>query len=206
MVVELDNSMPRRIPSKPHLYVGVTIEIPETRFARLQAGQVKSQFSGCFGKFRSDLIECRGQPLTVVEAKRTLRLEKQRLARLGHAINGNATVWNCYVVDLEPPSGMTNIGTGYVYVGQSQLSPEERFKVHKGPRPEPPKHDIRSRIVHNRGIRLNQELMTSLRPKGPFFTQPDALSAEKTWARELHNRGYRVEAGDATPRPKVKIK
>jgi hypothetical protein len=39
-------------------------------------------------------------------------------------------------------------------------------------------------------------------PSEPFFTQGDALSAEKKWAQSLDERGFRVEAGDATPRPR----
>jgi hypothetical protein len=31
------------------------------------------------------------------------------------------------------------------------------------------------------------------------YTLQDALSLEKKWAKKLHNMGYRVEAGDATP-------
>ena len=206
MVVELDSSMPERQPGKPHLYVGVTVETPERRFERLSQGRVRSQFKGHFKTLRPDLNPEHGKPLTVEEARAKLSSEKQRLARLGHAINGTNTLWNCYVVDLEPPVGMTDIGEGYVYVGQTQLTPEERFKVHKGPRPVPPKKDIRSRVVHNRGIRLNLELMKTLRPSGPFFTHGDALMAEREWARTLHERGFRVEAGDATPRPRQRAK
>jgi hypothetical protein len=194
--------MPERQPGKPHLYVGITVETPEQRFERLTEGKVRSIFDGHYKALRPDLNPEHGKPLTVAEARDKLGIEKQRLARLGYAINGINTSWNCYVVDLEPPAGMTNIGEGYVYVGQSQLTPEKRFEVHKGPRPAPPKKDIRSRLVHNRGIRPNLELMKMLRPSGPFFTQGDALSAEKEWARSLDERGFRVQAGDATPRPR----
>jgi hypothetical protein len=198
-VVELDESMPRRVPSKPHLYVGISVEDPDTRFARLLNGTVNSQFSGRCVRLRADLNPLSQLPLQASEVQGELKTLKEDLARAGHAVNGNVKVWNCYVVDLEPPSGMTAVGEGYVYVGQSQWSPEARFAIHKGERPPDSKHDLRSRIVHRRGIALNRNLMASLSPAGPFFTQKDALHAERLWAVELDRRGFRVEAGDATP-------
>ena len=199
LVVELDKTLPRREPSKPHLYVGLSVEDPETRFARLASGKVDSQFSGCFVRLRPDLNPLSGEPFSASEVQGKVKSLKEDLVRAGHAVNGDAKVWNCYVVDLEPPTGMTDIGKGYVYVGQSQWSPEERFAIHKGERPLNSKHDLRSRVVHRRGIALNKKLMSSLSPAGPFFTQKDALHAERRWALELDRRGYRVEAGDATP-------
>jgi hypothetical protein len=41
--------------------------------------------------------------------------------------------------------------------------------------------------------------MKQLTPSSPVYTQQDALALEKKWAKKLHNMGYRVEAGDATP-------
>jgi hypothetical protein len=198
-VVELDRTLPRREPSKPHVYVGISVEDPETRFARLASGKVNSQFSGQFVRLRPDLNPLNREPLSTDAVQGEVESLKEGLARAGHAVNGDAKVWNCYVVDLEPPTGMTDFGKGYVYVGQSQWSPEERFAIHKGERPLSSKHDLRSRIVHRRGIALNKKLMSSLLPAGPFFTQKDALQAERQWALELDRRGYRVEAGDATP-------
>jgi hypothetical protein len=63
----------------------------------------------------------------------------------------------------------------------------------------PPARDLRSRLVNKRGLGLNYELMDQLTPKSPVYTQSDALRLERTWAKKLHNMGYRVEAGDATP-------
>lgn len=198
-VIELDESMSRRIPSLPHLYMGLSVDDPETRFDRLLAGKAKSQFAGRLRTLRPDLNPFHGSTLATDVAREELKKLREKLSSVGYAVNGNAKVWNCYVVDLEPPTGMTDFGKGYVYVGQSQWSPEERFAIHKGERPLNSKHDLRSRIVHRRGLALNKKLMSSLSPAGPFFTQKDALHAERQWALELDRRGYRVEAGDATP-------
>lgn len=131
-------------------------------------------------------------------AKTELRRVKIRLARLGYAIDGIATVWHTFVLDLDP-SGLTDVGKGYVYVGQSSRTPEERYAIHNGERPNPPSRDLRSKIVNKHGVGLNYELMKQLTPASPVFTQADALRLEKTWAKKLHNKGYRVEAGNATP-------
>ena len=101
-------------------------------------------------------------------------------------------------MDLDS-SGTTDVGKGYVCVGQSSHTPEERFAIHNAPTPKVPAKDLRSKVVAKRGLCLNYELMTKLSPSSPVYTQEDALALEKKWAKKLHNMGYRVEAGDATP-------
>ncbi len=203
IVVELDKDMPRRDPQKPHLYVGLTVEDDEVRFEKLRNGRASSQFNGHFVRLRRDLNQLDGIELHPDKARDALAREKKRLAQLGHAINGIAKVWNCYVIDLEPSGKRADSRAHHVYVGQSEHSPVERFAIHKGPKPLPPKRDLRSRVVHRRGKQLNYELMNSLEPRGPFFTQEDALAAERLWADELDKRGFHVEAGDATPGRRV---
>lgn len=200
IVVELDAAMPRRRADKEHLYVTVSVDTPEKRFTALASGKGPADFAGRHRRLRADLNPLHGRELRSEEASVELKKLKDDLARQGYGLNGFVTKWNCYVVDLEPPHGMAEVGLGYVYVGQTQLTPEERFAVHKGDKPAPPKRDLRSRVVHRRGISLNWDLMASLTPSGPVYTQQDALQLERIWANELDRRGYRVEAGDATPR------
>ena len=59
--------------------------------------------------------------------------------------------------------------------------------------------NLRSGIVNRRGLNLNYDLMSSLTPRPPVYTQDDALALEKVWAQKLADMGYRVEAGEATP-------
>lgn len=198
VVVELDNSLPRRTPGLPHLYVGLTKVIVEQRLKDLQNGAGPKDLTGSFRRLRQDLLKEVDDFESSRAAKAGLRREKNRLARLGHAINGIATVWHTYVVDLDP-IGMTDVGRGFVYVGQTSHTPEERYAIHKGEKPVPPARDLRSRVVNRRGVGLNYELMSQLTPSSPVYTQTDALRLEKTWAKKLHKMGYRVEAGDATP-------
>lgn len=198
VAVELDDSLPHRSSDLPHLYVGLTKLMAEQRLADLQNGAGPKDLVGKYVRLRQDLVEASDDFEHPRTAKAILRREKRRLAKLGFAINGIATVWHTYVVDLDP-AGMTDVGEGYVYVGQTSHTPEERFAIHKGPKPAAPAKDLRSKVVHKRGIGLNYELMKQLTPSSPVYTQQDALALEKKWAKKLHNMGYRVQAGDATP-------
>lgn len=198
VIVELSDEVPRRRPDLPALYVSVCQSTREERLFDLQAGAGPEAFTGKYVSIREDLLRVGTNFETRSSAKAACKREKARLARLGHSINGDATVWNTYVVDLDP-SGVPGTEVGYVYVGQTSLSPEDRFAVHKGPKPDPPARDLRSGVVNRRGIRLNRELMNQLTPKPPKYTLRDALQLERVWATKLHEMGYRVEAGDATP-------
>jgi hypothetical protein len=198
VVVELDHALPRRKPGLPHLYVGLTKVSIEERLVDLKSGAGPKELAGTYLQLRLDLIEATEDFSHAKSAKSALKREKKRLARLGHSINGISTVWHTYVVDLES-TGMTEVGKGYVYVGQTSHTPEERFAIHKAPKPKAPAKDLRSKVVAKRGLCLNYELMTKLSPSSPVYTQEDALALEKKWAKKLHNMGYRVEAGDATP-------
>ena len=198
IIVELDGTMPRRDKSLPHLYVANTVDSPKSRLQQLLLGKGPDYAMGKYVRLREDLNPFSLSALNEKEAQRRLASLKRVLTKQGYAINGIATVWHTYVVDLDP-TGMTDVGEGYVYVGQTSHTPEERFAIHKGPRPAAPAKDLRSKVVHKRGVGLNYELMKQLTPSSPVYTQQDALALEKKWAKKLHNMGYRVEAGDATP-------
>ncbi len=198
IAIELNPAMPRRAPELPHLYVGLTKVAFEERLAELKDGVGPKELNGTYLHLRQDLIETTEDFSYAKNAKSALKREKNRLARLGYALNGISTVWHTYVVDLDP-TGMTDVGKGYLYVGQTSHTPEERYAIHKAPKPEPPAKDLRSKVVAKRGLGLNYELMTKLSPSSPVYTQQDALALEKKWAKKLHNMGFRVEAGDATP-------
>ena len=198
IAIELDHALPRRTPGLPHLYVGLTKVPIEERLVDLKSGAGPEELAGLYSHLRQDLLERTEDFDNAQTAKAALKREKNRLARLGYALNGISTVWHTYVVDLDP-TGMTDVGKGYVYVGQTSHTPEERFAIHKGPKPKAPAKDLRSKVVAKRGLCLNYELMTKLSPSSPVYTQQDALALEKKWAKKLHNMGYRVEAGDATP-------
>ena len=69
-----------------------------------------------------------------------------------------------------------------VYVGQTSLSPEERFKKHMS-------GEKSSKIVKNHGIRLKPRLFRS---HNPMATRKEAETMEAEKARRLKKRGYWV--------------
>jgi len=202
IAVELDAALPRRIADKAHLYVSVCHTSPEERLIELQNGEGPETLLGTYGSLCQELLKRDRTYILRRSAISACRKEKKRLARCGHAINGSNTQWTTYVIDLDK-TGVTGTEAGYVYVGQTSHSAEERFEIHKGEKPPEPARDLRSRVVKRRGLNLNYDLMASLTPRPPVYTKDDALALEKVWAQKLEDIGYRVEAGDATPDKKI---
>ncbi len=198
IAVELDAALPRRAADKAHLYVSVCQTTPEERLIELQNGEGPETLGGTYRSLRQELLKRDKTYILRRSAISACRKEKKRLARRGHAINGSNAQWTTYVVDLDK-TGVTRTDVGYVYVGQTSHTAEKRFEIHKGEKPPAPARDLRSGVVNRRGLNLNYDLMATLTPRPPVYTQDDALALEKVWAQKLEDMGYRVEAGDATP-------
>jgi len=198
IAVELDASLPRRVADKAHLYVSVCQTSPEERLIELQNGEGPETLVGMYRSLCQELLKKDKSFVLKRSALAACRKEKKRLARRGHAINGSNAQWTTYVIDLDK-TGVTGTDLGYVYVGQTSHTAEARFAIHKGEKPPSPARDLRSGVVKRRGLHLNYDLMESLTPRPPVYTQDDAEALEKVWAQKLADKGYRVEAGDATP-------
>jgi predicted GIY-YIG superfamily endonuclease len=69
-----------------------------------------------------------------------------------------------------------------VYVGQTALTPEERFEQHQAG------YKCNS-LTHRYGVRLRPKLVVN---RGPFETRAEALEAETALAGRLRMRGYAV--------------
>lgn len=190
--------LPRRVENIPHLYVGKTTKPVEERFLDFMAGKGPKTFAGKWLRLRQDLLEFHGDIFEKKKSEKILHSEKERLTRQGHAINGSFTIWHTYVVDLDP-TGIPDPGNGYVYVGQTSHTPEERYAIHKAPKPEPPAIDLGVAVVRERGMGLNYVLAAELSPQPPFFLYKDALNAEYVWAKTLYERKFKVDAGHVTP-------
>ena len=190
--------LPCRVEGIPHLYIGKTTKSVDERFSEFMEGKGPETFAGKWLKLRQDVLEFRGEIFDKKQSEKILRSEKERLARKGHAINGSFSVWHTYVVDLDP-TGIPDPRKGYVYVGQTSHTPEERYKIHKAPKPEPPAIDLGVTVVRKRGSGLNYVLAAELLPQPPFFLLEDALAAERIWAKALYKRGFKVDAGHVTP-------
>ena len=198
VVTELDESFARRDQSKPHLYIGITTSLPAKRFEEFKRGEGPWSFRGHHVRLREDLAG----DISSSSDRKQVKNDKVRLVKSlkgkGFAVNGDVSVWCVYVIDLDATS-FTDVGRGYIYVGQSAHTPEERYAQHKAPKPTDETSDLASRIVRKLGLRINQELTLQT----VFFTRETALKKEKAYASELCSAGYLVEAGHVTPDPKT---
>lgn len=107
----------------------------------------------------------------------------------GYTVNRNTQVWTVYVVELDG-SAVSNPGKGYVYVGETSRTPEERFKQHRdGARN---KHGrLYAGVVKQYGVRLRPDLA----PRKKYFDQASAKRGEKEHFELLKSKGYNVKGG-----------
>ena len=187
LVVELDDIVPRRDPEKPNLYVGLTIEEPATRYERLKMGYGPAWLQGHLVRLRDDLVS--GPLLFPDNARRERRMAIRCLKSEGYTVNRDTRVWTVYVIEMDP-KGSKDPGKGFVYVGETSKTPEERFKEHiKGKRNKRGRLYSRSVRKYGRGLRMD------LAPEIRYFDGASSKAAEKRWARKLKDEGYRVIGG-----------
>ena len=100
---------------------------------------------------------------------------------------GSRAFW-VYVIELDP-AGVSNVGNGYLYVGETAKTPEERFAQHLSGRRS-------GRGVAARAVRLRPDLYP---PENPFSTRDEAQRFEKQTADRLRESGYKVRGGQGEP-------
>lgn len=98
-------------------------------------------------------------------------------------------LFHVYVVELSEEARSkaksSETGTGpCVYVGETELLPEERLARHLAGRRS-------SRVVRDYGLHLRPDLAT----RGPFLTRANAAKAEKELGDALRRRGFVVFGG-----------
>lgn len=188
MVVEIDDVVPRRDPDKANLFVAKTISDPEIRFQAIQRSKKQHWYSGHLRQLRPDLTPSQSYA-TSDEAAIALKQLKKDLLRAGYTVNRETQVWIVYVVELDS-SAVKMPGKGYVYVGETSRTPEERFEQHiSGARN---KHGrLYAPVVKNHGIRLRPDLA----PKTKYFDQAAAKRGEKEHFELLKSKGYNVKGG-----------
>jgi hypothetical protein len=95
-------------------------------------------------------------------------------------------VYRIYVVELADAAGRRRRrDRACVYVGQTVVTPEERFAQHKAGHKS-------SRVVRRHGVQLRPDLYEGL----PLLASREAaLVLEARVAAELRSRGYRVFGG-----------
>ena len=109
-----------------------------------------------------------------------------------HQDEGAATprLYHVYVVELEGHllgrrECLGATGGPPLYVGQSALTPGDRFEQHRA-------GHRASRIVRAHGVRLRPDLSDSW---GPYATRAEAEAAEAALAEDLRARGFCVFGG-----------
>ncbi|MEN6560577.1 MAG: GIY-YIG nuclease family protein [Acidobacteriota bacterium] len=187
LVVELDDVVPRRDRGKPNLYVAITTQEPANRFAALLKGKGPDWLRDHLIALRDDLTS--GPFLLREEADEEKRAAIKCLKAEGFTVNRDAKVWTVYVIDLDP-KGCKDPGKGFVYVGETSKTPEERFQEHrKGKRNR--RGPLFSPVVRKFGRRLRLDLA----PETRYYDQAASKAAEKRWAAKLREMGYKVSGG-----------
>ena len=200
MIIELDSSMPRRNPKKPHLYIDTSLSTAEYRLGQLQRGAGPKFTKGhCLSVFAKSPYSKPAKDPRV--AKRRLDETIEKYSRLGHMVNNNKNEWHVYVIDLKQDHLKTKPKSGYVYVGSTSKTVKERVKEHQKGAKSSKGHRLNSQYVTDHFDDLNK----SLSPSEKFFTSKSAEEKEERLAEELCRKGYLVRAGQFTPNPKTCI-
>ena len=188
MVVELDDLVPRRDPSKPNLYVAKTATPPEKRFEIIQKGKKAHWYTNHVVQLRSDLAPTKAYK-SKEDVKTACAKLVKKLSSQGFTVNRNSQVWNVYVIELDS-TAVANPGEGYVYVGQTSRTPEERFEQHRDGAKN--KHGrLYATVVKKYGVKLRPDLA----PNTKYFDQASAKSGEKEHFELLKSKGFNVKGG-----------
>ena len=189
VVLELTNVVSRIRTDRPNLYVGVTTRTPQQLADGLNDGKYTPSWARNNVVGILDTLAPAGT-FTYTEAKQLRDDLKRQLRTKGYTVNRNTTAYRTYVINLHNPN-LTDPGTGYVYVGQTSKTPEQRLQEHLNGTPSRKGHNLASRKVLKYGTELNYDLMT----QRIYLTQKQALKAERRLAERLRQQGYTVEGG-----------
>lgn len=188
IVLELEDVVPRRHANKPNLYVSITTMPLFARSELLNTGRGPDWLSGNIRQVRNEL-SCANFTLDHDCAK-TFKTESIAALRSeGYTVNRNTDIWTVYVIELYK-NAIKDSGAGYLYVGETMKSPEQRFKEHMT-RAVNGKTRLFSSVVANHGHRLRIDLA----PDQKFFDKQSSKEAEAEWADHLRSHGYVVKGG-----------
>ena len=189
VVLELTNVVSRIRADRPNIYVGVTTRTPQELADGLNDGKYKPMWARNNVVGLLDKLAPKGT-FTYIEAKQIRDDLKRQLRTKGYTVNRNTTAYRTYVINLDNPD-LKDPGKGYVYVGQTSKTPEQRLKEHLNGTRSRKGHNLASRKVFKYGTDLNYDLMT----QRIYVTQKQALKAERRLAERLRQQGYIVEGG-----------
>ena len=192
IIVELDGPNNRRKPGKPHLHITSTSLQPEKFFENLVDRYSNLTLPGKPMRLRLDLVGNYKSSRSKDAIKRRMEETTLRLSRLGHAINGDDSVWSIYVLNVNPdlPTPLLDRGkrNHVVYVGQTSKDIKVRELEHRGESFGKSGKYLGAPSTKGRNPRLNLELT----PIKKFYNEPDAKKFESIFAHYLKRKGYRV--------------
>lgn len=189
VVLELTDVVSRIRTDRPNIYVGVTTRTAEQLADGLNGGKYKPAWARSNVVGILDTLAPTGT-FTYTEAKQLRDDLKRQLRTKGYTVNRNTTAYRTYVIDLHNPD-LDDPGKGYVYLGQTSKTPEQRLHEHLTGARSRKGHNLASRKVSKYGTHLNYDLMT----QRIYLTQKQALEAERRLAERLRQQGYIVEGG-----------
>ena len=188
-VLELEDVVPRIRADRPNLYIGVTTRTPDELAEMFAAGKGRPAW------VRRNVVRVRADlaPDVTVDHEQAVELRDDLIRRLrtkGYTVNRNTTAYRTYVINLHNPN-LADPGKGYVYVGQTSKTPQERLVEHLTGAVSARGTNLASRVVKNYGVAVNNDLMT----QKIYLTKNQAIKAERRLAERLRQQGYVVEGG-----------
>ena len=199
IVVKLDDAMPRRDPTKPHLYVDYCIATPDARFQQLLNAAGPKFAVGHYQELL-DMVPYKQPAKSIEIAKKRKKELVSKLAAAGHAVNGDCKQWHVYVINLKQDHLTKKSKRGHVYVGFTSKSIEDRVSQHKNGATSTKGNRLNSLYVTKHFDGLNEKLTP-----GPFYDEQQAKDREGSLAEELCKKEYIVRAGDKTPGRKTAV-
>ena len=189
VVLELDDVVPRIRGNRPNLLVQTTTRTSDALLQELVAGRGKPAWArGRVVQARTDL--CDEQHLDRETAHQRRDKLVRTLRQKGFTVNRNTTAYRTYVINLQNPE-LADPGKGYVYVGQTSKTPEQRLTEHLTGARSNKDINLASKVVQRFGSDLNYSLM----PQRIYLTKRQAERAERRLAERLRAEGYVVEGG-----------
>lgn len=189
VVLELVDVIPRIRSHLPNIYVGITTRTSQQLTDGLKSGRFRPTWA------RSNVVAPRDdlaklELLDREHAKQVRDLLINEFRSLGYTVNRIERAYCTYVVNLHDPE-LKDPGKGYVYVGETSLTPDERLRVHLAGARSAKGGKLASTKVFKFGTTLNRELMND----HIYLTRESARDAERHLAENLRARGYVVEGG-----------
>ena len=189
VVLELDDVVPRIRGNRPNLLVQTTTRTGDALLQELVAGRGKPAWArGRVVQARADLCDEQHPDRKTAHQRRDELV--RNLRQKGFTVNRNTTAYRTYVINLHNPQ-LADPGKGYVYVGQTSKTPEQRLTEHLTGARSNKDINLASKVVQRFGKELNYSLM----PQRIYLTKRQAEKAERRLAARLRVEGYVVEGG-----------